>query len=432
MPARHPTDAILGSASSIIALREQVRRLASFDAPGNPHVPTVLVAGETGTGKGLLARVIHDSGPRAAAPFVDVNCAAIPEAMLEAELFGFEAGALTDAKRSKPGLFEAASGGTLFLDEVDSLSPPVQSKVLKAIEEKRVRRLGAVEARAMDVKLVAATQRDLPALVASGAFRADLYHRLAVLVLAIPPLRERPGDALLLAEHFLATYATAHGVPPKRLTDDGRAWLAQHSWSGNVRELGHLLERVMLLVSDETIGAQTLRGLALAPTSAIAAAAAPPFSTAPPRTRPRTTGAPHRAALARRRQRRARGPGSASAATRSLSHAPPRHRAVGGARGDAVQARPPRHAAPRGGRAAAEPSAWGKPVAVLASLTLPPIRRRPATSPGRRRGAGNARSLNASPASAGSSRTPRRRAVSRSSARRARSSRRRNAPRRRR
>src|SRR5215468_8770609 len=148
-----PADTILGSAGQIVALRAQIERLASFDTPGNPHVPTVLLVGETGTGKGLIARVIHDSGPRAGGPFVDVNCAAIPEAMLEAELSGFEAGAFTDAKRSKPGLFEAASSGTLFLDEIDSMPGPVQSKVLKAIEEKVVRRLGAVAPRVVDVKL---------------------------------------------------------------------------------------------------------------------------------------------------------------------------------------------------------------------------------------------------------------------------------------
>ncbi|HSP97984.1 MAG TPA: sigma 54-interacting transcriptional regulator [Candidatus Dormibacteraeota bacterium] len=278
--AAHPTDAILGVAQPIVALREQIRRLAAFDAPRNPHVPTVLLCGETGTGKGLLARVMHDSGPRAGAPFVDVNCAAIPEAMLEAELFGFEAGAFTDAKRSKPGLFEAASGGTLFLDEVDSLSPPVQGKVLKAIEEKRVRRLGAVAARDVDVKLVTATQRDLPSLVATGGFRADLYHRLAVLVLVIPPLRERPGDVLLLAEHFLAAYAAAHGVPPKRLTDDGRAWLTRLPFGGNVRELGHLLERVMLLAPGEVVDADTLGGLAVTAPLPPSAVASPPAAPA--------------------------------------------------------------------------------------------------------------------------------------------------------
>ncbi len=260
----HPTDAILGTARQVEELRTQIRRLATFDAPGNPHVPTVLLVGETGTGKGLFARVIHDSGPRAGGPFVDVNCAAIPETMLEAELFGFEAGAFTDAKRTKPGLFEAASRGTLFLDEIDSLSPPVQSKVLKAIEEKRVRRLGAVAAPEVDVKLSAATQKDLAVLTATGAFRADLFHRLAVLILSIPPLRERAADAVLLAEHYLSAYAAAHGLAPKQMTDSGRAWLASYSWPGNVRELGHLMERVTLLSLDDQVTRSTLDGFTTA------------------------------------------------------------------------------------------------------------------------------------------------------------------------
>jgi DNA-binding NtrC family response regulator/tetratricopeptide (TPR) repeat protein len=274
----HPTDAILGATDQIASLRVQIRRLATFDAPGNPHVPTVLLQGETGTGKGLVARVIHDGGPRAAGPFVDVNCAAIPETMLEAELFGFEAGAFTDAKRSKPGLFEAASGGTLFLDEIDSLSAPVQSKVLKAIEEKRVRRLGSVVSREVDVKLIAATQRNLAALVAAGAFRADLYHRLAVLIMPIPPLRERAADAVPLAEHYLRMYAAAHGFAPKRLTDAARAWLSDHAWPGNVRELSHLMERVILLSPDDQVDDATLAELAIATTAvppATPAAAAP-------------------------------------------------------------------------------------------------------------------------------------------------------------
>src|SRR5262249_24627700 len=224
MAQLHPAEALFGRAPAIQELRAQVLRLAAFDAPGKP-VPTVLLLGETGTGKGLLARVIHEGGPRARGPFVDVNCAAIPDAMLEAELFGYEAGAFTDAKRSKPGLFEAASGGTLFLDEIDSLTAPIQSKVLKAIEEKTVRRLGAVEPRAVDVKLVAATQHDLKAMAERGEFRADLYHRLAVLVLRLPPLRERLDDVILLAEHFLATHAAAHGIAPKQLGAATQTWL---------------------------------------------------------------------------------------------------------------------------------------------------------------------------------------------------------------
>jgi transcriptional regulator with PAS, ATPase and Fis domain len=156
-------------------LRTQLRHLANFDTLGNASVPTLLLLGETGTGKGLVARVAHDSGPRAAGPFLAVNCAAIPETMLEAELFGFEAGAFTDARRPKPGLFEAASGGTLFLDEIDALTLPLQSKLLTAIETKQVRRLGSVNDRSVDVKLIAATNATLAATVAAGHFRSDLY-----------------------------------------------------------------------------------------------------------------------------------------------------------------------------------------------------------------------------------------------------------------
>src|SRR5262245_55667659 len=259
--ADHPTDSILGAAEAAAELRRQVRHLAAFDTPGNPHVPTVLLEGETGTGKGLVASVIHASGGRAAGPFVDVNCAAIPDTMLEAELFGFEAGAFTDARRPKPGLFEAAARGSLFLDEVDALPITLQSKLLKVIEEKRVRRLGAVAAQRLDVKLIAATQRDLRELVASGRFRADLYHRLAVVILDVPPLRRRGADVVRLAEHFLAEHAAAHRVQAKRLDAEARAWLLAYPWPGNVRELSHLMERVTLLAADEEIGRGTLESL---------------------------------------------------------------------------------------------------------------------------------------------------------------------------
>src|SRR5262245_57231637 len=187
VPPHHPTDRLIGQAPIVQALRSQIRHLSSFDAVGNVSVPTVLLHGETGTGKGLVARVLHDSGPRARGPFIDVNCAAIPETMLEAELFGFEAGAFTDAKRAKAGLFEAASGGTLFLDEIDAVPLVLQSKLLKIIEEKHVRRLGTVADQAVDVKLITATSADLQARVADGRFRLDLYHRLAVVLLELPP-----------------------------------------------------------------------------------------------------------------------------------------------------------------------------------------------------------------------------------------------------
>src|SRR5499425_2088622 len=188
LPPVHPTARLVGTSSAMAALRAQILHLAPFDTKGSALVPTLLLQGETGTGKGLVAHVVHESGPRAAGPFLDVNCAAIPETMLEAELFGFEPGAFTDARRPKPGLFEAASGGTLFLDEIDALPLALQGKLLTAIEAKQVRRLGAVTAHRVDVKLIAATNAVLPEYVAAGRFRTDLYHRLAVVVLPLPPL----------------------------------------------------------------------------------------------------------------------------------------------------------------------------------------------------------------------------------------------------
>jgi two-component system, NtrC family, response regulator AtoC len=260
-PVDHPTRRLVGNAPAMAALRAQIRQLAPFDTLGSPAVPTLLLQGETGTGKGLVARVIHDSGPRARGPFIDVNCAAIPESMLEAELFGFEAGAFTDAKRAKPGLFEAAVGGTLLLDEVDALPLALQGKLLTAIETKRVRRLGAVAERAVDVKLVAATNAVLPEAVAAGRFRADLYHRLAVVVLVLPPLRQLGEDILVLAATFLQHYTAAHGAPPKRLSAEAEAWLSAYAWPGNVRELRHMMERVTLLHMGAEVDATTLMHL---------------------------------------------------------------------------------------------------------------------------------------------------------------------------
>jgi len=247
----------------MVALRGQIRHLASFDSLGSPAVPTLLLQGETGTGKGLVARVLHDSGPRAAGPFIEVNCAAIPETLLEAELFGFEAGAFTDAKRAKPGLFEAASGGTLLLDEIDALPSALQGKLLTAIEIKRVRRLGAVAERVVDVKLVAATNTSLPEAIATGRFRVDLYHRLAVVVLTLPPLRLRGEDVLLLAEGYLRHYTAVHGVAPKRLNAAAQAWVQGYGWPGNIRELSHVMERVTLLHLGEELDAESLTQLCL-------------------------------------------------------------------------------------------------------------------------------------------------------------------------
>ena len=187
--------------------------------------------------------------------------------MLEAELFGFEAGAFTDAKRAKPGLFEAASGGTLFLDEIDALPLALQGKLLTAIEGKRVRRLGAVVERPVDVKLIAATNASLPEAMATGRFRADLYHRLAVVVLILPPVRARGADVLVLAEAYMQHYTAAHGVPSKRLSAAAQAWLREYAWPGNVRELGHVMERVTLLHVGNEVDAETLMQLCSRPWS---------------------------------------------------------------------------------------------------------------------------------------------------------------------
>ena len=223
-----------------------------------------------------MARVIHDSGPRAQGPFVDVNCAAIPETLLETELFGFEAGTFTDAKHAKPGLMESAVHGTLFLDEIDALPVLLQSKLLSAMDEKRVRRLGAVASRQLDVKFITATPTDLSRRVLEGQFRADLYHRLAVLILDIPPLRERGADILVLAQHFLRQYAEAHGLPPRQVSRDAAAWLQGYRWSGNVRELSHLMERVTLLSTEVVVTATVLEQLCL-PRPLLAGRAEPPL-----------------------------------------------------------------------------------------------------------------------------------------------------------
>jgi two-component system, NtrC family, response regulator AtoC len=209
--------------------------------------------------------VMHDSGPRAAGPFLEVNCAAIPDTLLEAELFGYEAGAFSEARRAKPGLWEAASGGTLFLDEIDALPVTLQGKLLTALEAKRVRRLGAVREQAVDVKVIAAAQTELSGAVHAGRFRADLYHRLAVVVLTLPPLRARGEDILVLARAYVQRYAAAHRVRPKQLSPEAEAWLRGHRWPGNVRELSHLLERATLLSAEPIIDADMLVRLSLPP-----------------------------------------------------------------------------------------------------------------------------------------------------------------------
>jgi two-component system, NtrC family, response regulator AtoC len=238
---------IVGEAPCMRALKQQVERIAGLESADGSHVPTVLILGETGAGKEMVARAIHYSSARARGPFVEINCAAIPASLLEAELFGNEKGAYTDARSAKAGLFEASDGGTLFLDEIGHVDGTIQVKLLKAIEDKAVRRVGGLRTKPFNARIIAATNRDLDAAIAEGDFRADLYYRIKALTLEVPPLREREGDSVLLARHFLERFTRQYGLPPKRLAAESEAVLARYPWPGNVRELAHVMERAVLL-----------------------------------------------------------------------------------------------------------------------------------------------------------------------------------------
>lgn len=217
---------------------------------------TVLIGGETGTGKELLARAIHYAGPRADQPFVEINCAAIPASLLESELFGHEKGAFTGAIATKPGLFELAHGGTLFLDEIGALPLELQPKLLRALESRTIRRVGGHAGRPMDVRVMGATHVDLGGASRRGEFREDLYYRLNVVTLTLPPLREREGDVELLAETFVTHIATAYGIPVPPLTPEIRAVLRAYPWPGNVRELRNAVERALVLSPPGTLRAE--------------------------------------------------------------------------------------------------------------------------------------------------------------------------------
>jgi DNA-binding NtrC family response regulator len=219
------------------------RRVAATDA-------TVFLLGETGSGKEWLARALHADSRRSQAPFLAVNCAALPETLLESELFGHERGAFTGAVRSRRGHFELAHGGTLFLDEIAEMSPVLQGKLLRALQERTIQRLGSERALEVDVRILAATSRDVEQAMQDGAFRADLYYRLAVITLTVPPLRERKEDLPLLAGHHLERIARRLGRPKPSLDDEALAALAAYPWPGNVRELSNVLERTVLLTPD--------------------------------------------------------------------------------------------------------------------------------------------------------------------------------------
>jgi DNA-binding NtrC family response regulator len=219
----------------------------------------VLIVGETGTGKTTIARWLHQQGPIASQPLVEVNCSALPETLAESELFGHERGAFTDARTARMGLFEAANGGTLFLDELPSLSLTLQAKLLSTIEDHKVRRLGGNKPIKINVRLIGATNRDLKDLVAAGQFREDLYHRMDLYRIHIPPLRERAEEIITLAELLTARVCRRHRLPLKKITEPGKKRLLAYPWPGNVRELSHELERAIVFEEGQKLDFDTLQ-----------------------------------------------------------------------------------------------------------------------------------------------------------------------------
>ena len=244
-------EAIVGESPSMREVFRLVEKIA-------PTTSTVLIRGESGTGKELVARAIHARSQRAGKPFHAINCAAIPENLLESELFGHERGSFTGADSRKIGLFEVASGSTLFLDEIGDLSLPLQGKILRTLQEKEVRRVGGNETIPVDVRVVAATNRDLEAMMKAGLFREDLFYRLNVIPMVLPPLRERTSDVPALVTRFLEKVNTAHGTAVTRFEPAALDLLCAHSWPGNIRQLESVVERAVLLSEGETIHMEDL------------------------------------------------------------------------------------------------------------------------------------------------------------------------------
>jgi DNA-binding NtrC family response regulator len=248
-PARGET--IIGCSPEIMAVFRSIARAAASDA-------TVLVTGQSGTGKEMVARALHSGSPRARGPFVAINCAAIPENLLESELFGHEKGAFTGAIGRRVGRFERASGGTLFLDEIGDMSVALQSKILRALQEREIERVGGTASVSIDVRVIAATNRDLPTTVREGRFREDLFYRLAVVVLHLPPLAERGADLDLLVEHFVTLNAREHGRPIRGVAEEVFDILRDHPWPGNVRQLRNAIERAVVMAHGEFLLPQHL------------------------------------------------------------------------------------------------------------------------------------------------------------------------------
>ena len=243
---------MVGESESMKAIREQIARVAPTNA-------RILIRGESGTGKELVARALHDASERANGPFVKVNCAAIPEELIESELFGAVKGAYTGSTSDRDGKFVQAHGGTLFLDEIGDMSLRAQAKVLRALQESEVEKVGGSGVQKVDVRVVAATNRDLEADVKEGRFREDLFYRLNVVPVVVPPLRSRRGDVALLADHFLSRYCSECNLPAREFTDEARQLLTGHVWPGNVRELHNAVERLAIMASGGAIGPDDLR-----------------------------------------------------------------------------------------------------------------------------------------------------------------------------
>ncbi len=249
---KEETAAFVGRSDPIKTLAETVRHVAKTEA-------TVLIRGETGTGKDLTAKMLHALSPRAKQPFVAVNCPAIPENILESELFGYKKGAFTGAAHDKEGLFEAADGGTIFLDEIGDISPILQAKLLRVLQEKEFKPLGDTRTRKVDVRIIASTNRNLEEKITKGEFRDDLYYRLNVVSISTPSLREIPEDIPLIANHFLSLYCAELGVPLKKFSEEAYKILVSKRWSGNVRELQNEIKRAVIFSKGEVIALANLQ-----------------------------------------------------------------------------------------------------------------------------------------------------------------------------
>lgn len=238
------TNEMIGESEAIVKIKEMITRVAPTDA-------RVMVTGDNGTGKELVARWLHEKSQRASSPFIEVNCAAIPSELIESELFGHEKGAFTSAHKQRKGKFEQASGGTLFLDEIGDMSLSAQSKVLRALQENKITRVGSDKDIEVDVRIIAATNKNLKEEIDQNNFREDLYHRLSVIIIHVPSLNERVGDIPLLADHFNEQICTEHGMAKKTITDDAIKELQKITWTGNIREFRNVIERLIILCDKE-------------------------------------------------------------------------------------------------------------------------------------------------------------------------------------